>query len=193
MATDLAPFVVTGTFTLVAGLIGGLGGAALTQKFQSDRDAGAQKFQVDRDQKGDQRAIRDRKAQRLRESYASLLLTVMEKEAAAEHWRWLPDDFKRKELEERKALIGKLLDEARIDMDKTQVGLLLESEAHGGEVLQIFKAFNDALTETFSQVMSNIMESDPQPLGPLLARLREARTRLSETARNHLAELEKAI
>lgn len=193
MAADLAPFFVTGAFTLVAGLGGGLGGATLAQKFQTRREVEARKFAAEQDRKADERAIRDRKAQRLRENYAALLLTVMERELAAEAWRWLPADFKSKSSDEQGELIGKLVEEARIDLDKTQVALLLESEAHGGEVLAIFKGFNDALTETFSQVMSNMMDADAQPLGPLLARLREARAKLGETARNHLAELEKAL
>jgi hypothetical protein len=73
-----------------------LGGATLAQKFQTRREVETRKFAAEQDRKADERAIRDRKAQRLRENYAALLLTVMERELAAEAWRWLPADFKSK-------------------------------------------------------------------------------------------------
>jgi hypothetical protein len=193
VAADLAPFFVTGAFTLVAGLGGGLGVATLAQRFQTKREVEARKFAAEQDRKVDERSIRDRKAQRLRESYGALLMTVMQRESAAERWRWLPADYRSKNRDEQDALVKQLIDEARVDLDKTQVALLLESEAHGGEVMEIFTTFNNTLTETFSHVMANMMEQDAQPLGPLLDRLREARAKLGDTARNHLAELEKPI
>jgi len=164
-------------------LIGVVVGAVLNQVFQSRRD-----------KKNDERAIRDRKADRLRASYAGLLLTVTEREAMAERWRWAAHDVRKLGAAEREASIKELIKQGRIEVDKTQIALQLESEAHGGDVLKIFETFNNKLTDTFSQVMSNIQdEKNAEPLGPVLQQTREARKQLSDTARKHLAELEQPL
>jgi hypothetical protein len=178
LAADLGPLIVTGSFTLG----GVVAGSVLTQVFQ-----------LSRDRKIDKRAVRDRRANRLRENYSALLLTVMDREARAQRWRWDPHDFQRDATDQRQNRIDRLMAEARIDIDTTQVALTLESEKYGSEVLEIFRTFNDALTDTFSQVMSNIMDSTPEPLGPYYQRLREARTKLIDIGRYHLAEHEKSV
>lgn len=185
---------MTGAFTLLAGVGGGLGGAALTQKFQSDRAAADHKFQLDRDKKADDRAIRDRRAERLRRAYQEIMALAINVSVVVNRWRWLPHDLKKLSSEERTQRISQLIGEAAIDPGSSHVAILLESEARSKEVLDSFLRIHEALQEQVGNVIDQLQQPTGdagKAAGELASRVRKEVDHLSELARAHLADLER--
>jgi hypothetical protein len=194
--SSLAPYVITGIFTLVAGVGGSLGGVALAQKLQADRDATTQRFQRERDEKADERAIRDRKADRLRRAYQELMILALEMSVRAWRWRWLPAEIQKLPDEERVARMEQLIEEAALDRGRGNIAVLLESDPHAGEVLDIFFRIEESFREQFFNIAHQAQqqtEEGGRAAKEFAEQIQKEVNRLGDTVRTHLAELEKPI
>lgn len=153
-------------------------------------------YQGQRDKKNDERAIRDRRADRLRRAYQELVALAIQISIAVQGWRWLPHDLKKLSPDERSKRIEQLLSQADFDLGSSHIAVLLESETESKEVLGTFLAIH----ETLQQQVGNVIDQLQQPegdagkaAGDLAKQVREAVDRLSDLARQHLARLEKPL
>jgi hypothetical protein len=183
--SSLAPYVITGIFTLVAGVGGSLGGVALAQKLQADRDVTAQRFQRERDQKADEREIRDRTAARLRENYSALLMIALHRVLLPIRERWNVEEFQALPAAEQQTKVRQIVENALFTQERPEVDLLLESELYGERVLEIFDSFNRDINKMYGHFLKG--ESTFVSVG---LRAADAQKELVQLARKHLTELE---
>jgi hypothetical protein len=192
MAIELGPLIVTGTFTLLAGW----GGVALTQKFESNRSDAERQFQLGRDKTADERAIRDRRAERLRRAYLELVALAIKVSATVQGWRWLPRDLNKLSADERSKRIEQLLSQAAADLGDSQIAVLLESEQDSKEVLDTFLRIHEGLQEQVGNVIDQLQQPEGdagKAAGDLAKRVRLEVDHLSELARAHISRLEKPV
>ncbi len=199
MPTDLTPYVVTGLFALGAGLIGvggTLGGQWLAQQSESQRDAARKEADTQRDKRSDERAIRDRKAERLRRAYQELLILAIDMSVRAWRWRQLPAEIQKLPDDQRVARAEQLVEEAASRVGKQIDAIMLESDTHSAEVLDIFFRIDEALRELFFSVAHELQQPTDEGSGvakELVDKIQLEVNRLGDIVRAHLAELEKPI
>ncbi len=138
----IAPLVVTGLFVLLAGLGGGLGGTALANRAQRNRDEVARAEERERERREDQRRLRDAKRERLRAAYTELLVTArLLRDRADRGWILAVAT----EISGFGASRDQEIREAFADLERQLSQLLLESDVEA--VVAVFEAVRTAYAE----------------------------------------------
>lgn len=190
---------MSGIFALAVGVVGvggALGGQWLAQGSESQREAARHVAEAERDKRSDERAIRDRKADRLRRAYQELMILALDMSVRAWRWRWLPAEIQKLPDDERVARTNQLIEEASIDHGKQNIGVLLESDSHAGEVLDIYFRIEEKLREHFFNIVNEVQhqtEEGGRAAKEFADQIQKEVNRLGDTVRSHLADLEKPI
>jgi hypothetical protein len=153
-------------------------------------------FGVHRDREADRRALRDRKAERLRRVYGELILIVMTMKSRARAWRWEQHAPAGETPEQHGARIQRLLDEAKVNINRLQAELLLESDAPAGKLLEIFEQLEGRLFVYVSAIIDNIQAPgtfEPAEVQAARHQVEGTADQIAQVAREHLFKLERPI
>src|SRR5207245_7442493 len=126
------------------------------QRSEKRREAARRVAEAARDKRSDERAIRDRKADRLRRAYQELTILALDMSVRAWLWRSLPAEIQKLPDEERVARIEHLIEEYTIDRGKQHFAVLLESDPRAGEVLDIFFRIVESFRENFFNLVPQL-------------------------------------
>jgi hypothetical protein len=181
---------------LVSGLIGGVVASAVGGWFTLKSVSKSTQADAARDTVRDRRALRDRKAERLRATYSEVLLTVLTMRARAYNWRWEQHAPTGETPEQRGARIQLILDEAKMNIDRLEAALVLESEEKAAHVLDLFDRLDPVLFLYASAIIDNIQTPNsvpPQEVQAMRKKVEDIAAELTKTVQQHISALEQPI